>query len=256
VIVFAIGSHPDDLEFMMGGTLLLLKDRGCALHYLNIANGSCGTQVHPKEEIIRIRREEGIRAAGYLGAVYHESLVDDLNVFYTPELIRRVAAPIREVQPDILLTLSLRDYMEDHMNAARVAVTAAFVRTMRNYDTVPPRPPTLKDMAVYHALPYGLVDMMRQPIVPEFYIDVGPVINRKAEFLSRHASQKDWLDKSQGLDSYIISMREMSREVGRMSGRFEFAEGWRRHVHLGYAGRDIDPLRDLLGPLCAPEKKA
>ena len=254
MIVFAIGSHPDDLEFMMGGTMLLLKDRGCELHYLNIANGSCGTQVHTREEIIRIRREESIQAAKYLGAVYHESLVDDLDVFYAADLVRRVAAPIREVKPDILLTLSLRDYMEDHMNAARVAVTAAFVRNMRNYDTIPPTAPTMKDMAVYHSVPYGLVDMMRQPIVPEFYVDVASVIDRKGEFLSRHASQKDWLDKSQGLDSYIISMREMSRDIGRMSGRLEFAEGWRRHLHLGYSARDIDPLRDLLGPLCVSEK--
>lgn len=256
MIVFAIGSHPDDIEFMMGGTLLLLKKRGCQVHYLNIANGSCGTQIHTKEDIIRIRREEGLRAAEYLGAVYHESLVDDLDVFYTPDLVRRVAASVREVQPDILLTLSLEDYMEDHMNSARVAVTAGFVRTMRNFDTLPPTPPTMKDLAVYHSLPYGLTDMMRRPVIPEFYVDIGSVIAEKGEFLARHVSQKDWLDKSQGLDSYIITMREMSREVGGMSGRFEFAEGWRRHSHLGYSARDIDPLRELLGPLSAPAKKA
>jgi LmbE family N-acetylglucosaminyl deacetylase len=255
MIVFAIGSHPDDLEFMMGGTIFLLKKRGCEVHYLNIANGSCGTQVHTREEIIRIRREESIQAARYLGAVHHESLVDDLDVFYTPDLIRRVAAIVREVKPDILLTLSLQDYMEDHMNAARLAVTASFVRTMRNYDTIPPTAPTMKDMAVYHSLPYGLTDMMRRPITPEFYVDIGSVIDEKAEFLARHVSQKDWLDKSQGLDSYIISMREMSRDVGAMSGRFELAEGWRRHSHLGYSARDIDPVRELLGPLCISEKK-
>ena len=255
MIVFAIGSHPDDIEFMMGGTLLLLRKRGCEVHYLNIANGSCGTQVHTKEEIIRIRREEGIQAAKYLGAVYHESLVDDLDVFYAPDLIRRAAARVREVQPDILLTLSLEDYMEDHMNSARVAVTAGFVRTMRNFETLPPAPPTMKDLAVYHALPYGLTDMMRRPVIPEFYVDIGPVIEAKGEFLARHVSQKDWLDQSQGLDSYIITMREMSREVGGMSGRFEFAEGWRRHSRLGYAARDADPLGELLGPLWASGKK-
>jgi LmbE family N-acetylglucosaminyl deacetylase len=249
MIVFAIGSHPDDIEFMMGGTLLLLKDRGCELHYMNIANGSCGTQVHSKEEIIRIRREESMRAAAYVGAVYHESIADDLAVFYTQDLISRVAAEVREVKPDIVLTLSLLDYMEDHMNAARIAVTASFVRTMRNYETSPPRPPILKDTALYHALPYGLTDMIRRPVVPEFYVDVSSVIDRKAEFLSRHASQKDWLDKSQGLDSYLIAMREMSRKVGGMSGRLEYAEGWRRHSHLGYAATDINPIQDLLGPL-------
>jgi LmbE family N-acetylglucosaminyl deacetylase len=239
MIVFAIGSHPDDIEFMMGGTVLLLKQKGCEFHYLNIANGSCGTQVHAKEDIIRIRREEGIRAAEYAGAVYHESIVDDLAVFYTQDLISRVAATIRQVRPDIVLTLSLQDYMEDHMNAARIAVTASFVRTMRNYETNPPSPPTMKDMAVYHSLPYGLIDMMKRPVAPEFYVDVTPVID-----------QKDWLDKSQGLDSYLITMREMSRKVGAMSGRFEYAEGWRGHNYLGYSATEIDPLRELLAELC------
>ncbi len=256
MIVFAIGSHPDDIEFMMGGTLLLLKDRGHELHYMNIANGSCGTEVHSKEEIIRIRREESLRAASSIGAVYHESITDDLAVFYTQELISRVAAVMREVKPDIVLTLSLKDYMEDHMNAARIAVTALFVRTMRNYETVPPRPPILKDTALYHALPYGLTDMVRQPVVPEFYVDVTSVIDRKADFLANHVSQKAWLDRSQGLDSYLIAMKEMSRKVGAMSGRCEYAEGWRQHSHLGYAATDIRPLQENLGSLCFRKEKS
>jgi len=255
MIVFAIGCHPDDIEFMMGGTLLLLKKKKCTLHTMNIANGSCGTQKHGKEEIIEIRRQEGVKAAQRLGAVFHESIVDDLAVFFQPDLVSRVAAAIREVKPDILLTLSLEDYMEDHMNAARIAVTAAFVRGMRNYATTPPTQPYQKDMALYHALPYGLRDMMRKIVFPEFYVNVTSVMDEKTEALAAHASQKDWLDKSQGLDSYLTAMREMTQKVGSMSGRFEFAEGWRRHLHLGYSGLEINPLRNLLGPLCGPQEK-
>jgi hypothetical protein len=44
-------------------------------------------------------------------------------------------------------------------------------------------------------------------------------------------------------------MRDMSAEVGRRSGRFAFAEGWRRHSHLGFSARERDPLGELLGPL-------
>lgn len=255
MIVFAIGCHPDDIEFMMGGTLLLLKAKGCEVHYMNIANGSCGTQQYGKEEIIRIRREEGMRAAGLLGAAYHGSIADDLDVFYSQNLIGRVACVIRQVQPDILLTMSREDYMEDHMNAGRIAVTAAFVRGMRNYATNPPAPPYQKDVFLYHALPYGLKDMMRRTVTPEFYVDVSSVIEKKTEVLAAHVSQRDWLDKSQGLDSYLITMRDMMKDVGAMSGRFEFAEGWRRHSHLGYsASAEADPLRDLLGSLCFPGK--
>lgn len=40
----AIGSHPDDIEFMMAGTLLLLKEAGSQIHYLNLSIGNCGSQ--------------------------------------------------------------------------------------------------------------------------------------------------------------------------------------------------------------------
>jgi hypothetical protein len=45
-------------------------------------------------------------------------------------------------------------------------------------------------------------------------------------------------------------MDEASRAVGRLSGQFEFAEGWRRHLHLGFSAAEIDPLKDALGDLC------
>lgn len=252
--IFAIGSHPDDIEFMMGGTLILLKERGCTIHYMNIANGSCGTQSYNKEEIIKIRREEGKKAANFLSAFYHESLTDDLDVFYKQSLIRKVAAIIRKLKPDILLTLSLEDYMEDHINTSRIVVTSAFVKGMLNYETDPPVPPIQKDIALYHALPYGLKDMMRHTIYPEFYVDVGSVLKQKKCFLSFHKSQKEWLDKSQGYDSYLKNMEEMTQEVGKMSGKYKYAEGWRRHNHIGYSSKDINPLWDLLDDLCIKDK--
>jgi hypothetical protein len=52
------------------------------------------------------------------------------------------------------------------------------------------------------------------------------------------------------MDSYLVSMDEASRAVGRLSGQFEFAEGWRRHLHLGFSASAIDPLKDALGDLC------
>ncbi|HUU58478.1 MAG TPA: PIG-L family deacetylase, partial [Phycisphaerae bacterium] len=42
-IAIAVAAHPDDIEFMMGGTLLLLGLAGCELHYMTVANGSCGS---------------------------------------------------------------------------------------------------------------------------------------------------------------------------------------------------------------------
>ena len=52
------------------------------------------------------------------------------------------------------------------------------------------------------------------------------------------------------MDAYLVWMDDFAREVGRLSGQFEFAEGWRRHLHLGFSASAIDPLKDALGDLC------
>ncbi|HOJ40467.1 MAG TPA: PIG-L family deacetylase, partial [bacterium] len=128
--VMAIGCHPDDIEFMMAGTLILLKEAGWQVHYMNVANGSCGTARHSREEIIAIRGEEARQAAAFIGAVFHPSLVDDLDVYYERKTLARLTAVIRQVQPKIILTHSPVEYMEDHSNTCRLTVTAAFCRGM------------------------------------------------------------------------------------------------------------------------------
>jgi len=254
---FAVAAHPDDIEFWMSGTLILLRQAGYEIHYMNIANGSCGTAHHTRQEIIRIRREEARAAAAYIGAVYHESLVDDLAILYTGDLLARVAAIVREVAPEILLVQSPQDYMEDHQNAARLAVTAAFARGMPNYPTYPPRTPVAGDVTVYHAQPHGNRDPLRRVVWPDLYVDVSSVIQLKCEMLAHHRSQKVWLDQTQGLGAYLEAMRGYCREVGTMSGRFAYAEGWRRRLHLGFCDESADPLSAVLQPyvLSAPSQQ-
>jgi len=244
--VLAMHSHPDDIEFVMAGTLFLLKREGCELHYANLANGSLGSTEHSREEIIAIRESEAQRAAAYLGASWYQSLFDDMEVIYSIENVARVASIIRKAQPEILLVASPQDYMEDHMQACRLAVSAAFVRGMPNYRTIPPVEPYLQDVVLYHAMPHGITGPLGETITPDFYVDVGEVIQEKENMLACHESQKQWLDTTQGMDSYLQTMRDLSRKVGNMSGACEYAEGWRRHSLLGYSTVDQDPLRRIL----------
>jgi LmbE family N-acetylglucosaminyl deacetylase len=261
-VVFALACHPDDIEFMMGGTLCLLKAADCALHYMNLANGCCGSMQYSRDQTARIRREEGRSAAQLLGASFHESLTNDLEVFYTPELIRKVTAVVRRIRPDIMLLPSPQDYMEDHMNTCRIGVTAAFSRCIPNYQTDPPVEATYQDVVLYHALPYGLRDSLRRSVLPDFFVDITSVIGDKERMLACHESQKTWLDQTQGLDSYLQTMRDMSAEVAAAAAASEgaatagapavggYAEGWRRHSHLGFSAAEIDPLIEILKPYC------
>jgi LmbE family N-acetylglucosaminyl deacetylase len=137
--------------------------------------------------------------------------------------------------------------MEDHVNSARLAVTAAFARSMRNFRSTPPRPPVGADVTIYHASPHGLRDGLRRRVDPGAFVATTSVHERKRAALACHASQARWLNASQGMESHLRTMDEFSRAIGTLSGRFTHAEGWRRHSHLGFSAKEADPLRDALG---------
>jgi N-acetylglucosamine malate deacetylase 1 len=249
-VAMAIAAHPDDIEFLMAGTLLLLGRHGFALHYMTLSSGNCGSMVRSSAQTRAIRRRESKVAAKLLGARYHPSLTNDLEIFYDLSTLRRLAAVIREVAPDILLIPSPQDYMEDHTNTCRLAVTAAFARGMPNFVTRPKRHAVAKEVTLYHAMPHGLCDPLRHPIQPDLFVNTDSVHAQKRAALTAHASQKEWLDATQGMDSYLAVMDAMSIELGRRSARFKNAEGWRRHLHFGFAAEERDPLSDVLGNLC------
>ena len=70
--ILAVGAHPDDIEFMMSGTLILLGQAGWELHMMNLCNGSCGTATEDHDSIIARRTEESRQSAKSIGAVFHE----------------------------------------------------------------------------------------------------------------------------------------------------------------------------------------
>lgn len=245
--VLAIAAHPDDIEFLMAGTLLRLQAEGWDAHYFNVSTGNCGSATIPPARLRTMRRREAQAAARILGATWHPPIADDLEIFYEDRLLRRVAAVVRKVRPRIVLTHAPVDYMEDHVNTSRLAVTAAFARGMPNYRTVPRVAPFPDDVTLYHALPHGLCDPLGLPVTASLYVDTTAVQDRKREALAAHGSQRSWLDASQKMDSYLQTMEDFAREVGRRSKRFQCAEGWRRHTHLGFCAPDANPLVEALG---------
>ena len=141
--------------------------------------------------------------------------------------------------------------MEDHTNTCRLVVTATFARGMPNFPVFPARPAVTNKVTLYHAQPYSNLDPLRRRVMPDLFVDVTDREEDKVAMLARHESQKRWLDESQGLDSYLQTLRDLDAEVGRLSGQFACAEGWRRHLHLGFGEKDDDPLREALaGRIC------
>ncbi|MGK0198833.1 MAG: LmbE family N-acetylglucosaminyl deacetylase, partial [Yoonia sp.] len=136
-VAIAIAAHPDDIEFQFAGTLLLLRKAGWETHYWNVSTGNCGSLEMDPVETARVRRKEAKVAAKLLDSVWHAPICNDLEIVYNMTSLRRVAGLIRKVRPSIVLTHSPQDYMEDHMNVARLAVTGAFAHGMPNFRSTP-----------------------------------------------------------------------------------------------------------------------
>lgn len=247
-VVLAAVAHPDDIEFLYAGTLLLLNAAGCDIHFWNLANGCLGSMVHAPEELARIRYEEAGESARVAGAILHPPLFDDLAVFYDQPSLARVASVVRRIRPQIILTHSLRDYMEDHQNVARLIVTAAFSRGIPAFQALPAAAPYSDPVRIYHAAPHGLRDGMGEEFRPDLLVDIARVMETKERMLLCHRSQKEWLEASQGMEAYAGEMTAMSRAMAAAGTSATWAEGWRRHSHLGFCPAGYDPLSELLRP--------
>ena len=76
----AVLAHPDDAEFLCGGTLALLALRGWRIHVATSTPGNLGSTELPPDEIAAIRRAEGAAAAQVIGGHYHCLELRDLRV--------------------------------------------------------------------------------------------------------------------------------------------------------------------------------
>src|SRR3954462_9350026 len=67
--VLAVAAHPDDIEFMAGGTLAAWIDQGALVHYLLVTDG-WGASRDPHQNAVALaaqRRDEQRAAAAIMG---------------------------------------------------------------------------------------------------------------------------------------------------------------------------------------------
>ncbi len=114
-VALSVLAHPDDAEFLCAGVLTrLAREHGWRVHIASMTPGDCGSAELPPEEIARVRRAEGARAAGLIGADYHCVEERDLHLFDEERPLERVTRLKRQVRPRVVLTHSPADYMLDH----------------------------------------------------------------------------------------------------------------------------------------------
>lgn len=243
-VILSVLAHPDDAEFLCAGTLLrLARERGWEVHIASLTPGDCGSVDHAPEEIARLRREEGARAAALLNGSYHCLEERDLLIFYHERPLERITRLLRTLRPRIVLTHSPADYLLDHEMTSTLVRAAVFGASTPNFLAGRGHPPALPGIShLYYCDAIEGKDALGRPIEPAFCIDVSAVLEDKAAMLAAHASQREWLRKQHGMDHYIQAMRDWCAARGRQAG-VAFAEGFRQHLGHGY------PQDNLLGEL-------
>ena len=117
---------------------------------------------------------------------------------------------------------------------------------MPNFPCEPPAAAVTGDVAVYHAQPHGNTTPLGESVMPQFSIDISSVLDRKSDLLECHESQKQWLDSTQRMSSYVTTMLDLGQQVGKLIGRTGCYEGWRQRVPIGFGSDGWNPLCDAL----------
>ncbi len=244
--VLAIHAHPDDVEFLCAGTLVLLARAGCHVTIATMTPGDCGSAEHDSSAIAEIRRGEARAAAALIGAEAHCLEFRDLAVFNDDESRRKVVEFLRRARPDVVLTAPPSDYHADHEMTSLLVRDACFAAPIPNYATRQwePAPPLPRIPYLYFIDPLDGRDREGRPVPPAFHVDVTAVFALKREMLARHASQRNWLLKHHGIDEYLDNQQAWGAARGAEIGVGQ-AEGFRQFPGHAYPQENV--LLRLIG---------
>ncbi len=245
--ILAIHAHPDDVEFLCAGTLILLREAGHQVTIATMTPGDCGSAEYDADAIAAIRREEARASAALIGADCLCLEFRDLAIFNEDDSRRRVVEILRRVRPDIVMTAPPVDYIADHEMTSLLVRDACFAASCPNYTTRQwePAKPLDKIPHFYYVDPLEGTDRDDRPVTPHFHVDITRVFDKKRAMLACHASQREWLMRQHGIDEYLAAQESFGTHRGAEIGVGK-AEGFRQYRHHPYPKDNL--LATLLGP--------
>ena len=193
--VLAIGAHPDDIEYGCGGMLAKYARRGHAIFMFVASDGALGGDGD-------VRRQEQKDSARILGVreVFWGGY-PDTEVPLSRDLIVRLEAVIRQVDPRMIFINSPDDTHQDHRHLAQGAMSATqYVPNFLFYEV-----PTTLNFA------------------PNCYTDIADVLDVKLASLEAHRSQ---VTKTNIEDLTILEVARSCANFRGIQGRVKYAEAF------------------------------
>lgn len=233
----AVMAHPDDAEFLCAGTLIRLVNAGWDVHIATVANGDCGTMTESSEAIAARRALEAAEAASLIGVTYHCLKENDGFVVYDKPTLHKVVDLFRRVAPQLAFTHSPVDYMMDHVMVSQLARAASFVYGAPNISQFPLREGSCVPH-LYYCDPLEGIDPRGKLVEPTTWVDIGAQLDKKADMLACHRSQREWLRAHHGTDEYLDAMRRHAMLRGSEIG-VAAAEAFVQHLGHAYPKTNI-----------------
>lgn len=181
----AIVAHPDDAEFLCGGTLAKWAVAGCTIHHLILTDGSKGSWDASADiaALIETRRDEQLRAARVLGSRGKVIMLGQVDgeLTATRDVIDEVAYWIRATTPDVVLAHDpWRRYRlhPDHRNAGWIALDSIVAARDPHF---------FPEHEVVHHRPSSL--LLFEADEPDHAEDITDYVDAKVDALLAHRSQ-------------------------------------------------------------------
>jgi LmbE family N-acetylglucosaminyl deacetylase len=224
LVVFA---HPDDAEFLCGGTVAKWTGEGTEVRYVCATDGSAGWNGPDltRAQISEIREREMREAADVLGVADVTFLrYADGTLEPNLELRRAITREVRRARPDVIVTFDPsvlwagRRYINhpDHraVGEAVLAVVAC------DAPTRPQFPELLSQGFEPFEVPRLWLATEGQGV--DIRVDIGDTLDLKVKALRAHGSQLE----NMGEDDIDGRMRKWASKMA-VGGDAEFAEGFR-----------------------------
>jgi LmbE family N-acetylglucosaminyl deacetylase len=218
LVIFA---HPDDADYMCGGTIAAWAEEGTEVHYCVITDGSAGSNEPGvvREELAVVRETEQRAAAEVLGVKDLTFLgFRDGELEVNLETRLAVTRVVRRVRPEVIVApdpsrlWSGGGYVNhwDHKQAGTLALCAVM-------PDAPSRPqfPELLDEGLE---PFEIPNLWLGSEDADTYVDITSTIDTKLAALAAHQSQH--------AEASAPWVRERARQLGDEAG-VEYAEAFK-----------------------------
>jgi LmbE family N-acetylglucosaminyl deacetylase len=219
----AVVAHPDDLEYGAAAAVARWTGQGKSVSYLMVTKGEAGIAGMPPQQVGPLREEEERRSAAVVGVQDVEFLDHpDGLVEYGLPLRRDLAAALRRVRPDLVLTMNFElTWGESNMvnHADHRAVGLAVLDACRDAAN-----PWVFGEAgpAWSGIRYVFVAAAGEPT---HFADVTGTIDRGVASLREHRVYIEGLGREFDPDEFL---RTMAGYIGLGAG-VEYAVGFRRY---------------------------